>query len=84
MTHLYFQVTEVDGNGNVIRVYGCGYLDDNTTLNGNMQYVVLDENGRAFVADAGNCRILLMTGQPATERVISTLIDADADTPACT
>ena len=81
LIHLYCQVTEVDGDGNRVRVHGCGYLNDDIIFKGNMQYIVLDDRNRAFVADVGNCRILLTTGQPATERVISTLINDDDDTP---
>jgi len=79
-----FQVTEVNSGGHPIRVFGCGYLDDVITLNySNMQYAVLDDSGRAFVADSGNLRILLMTGQPPTERVITTMV-VDPDEPKST
>jgi hypothetical protein len=65
------QVSEVDSDGRLIRVYGCGQLVDGPRLQlGDMQYVVLDDDGRAFVADSANRRLLMMSSEPRSERVL--------------
>jgi hypothetical protein len=68
------QVSEVDSEGRLIRIYGCGQFADGPHLQiDSMHYIVLDGDNRAFVADSANRRVMVMTGQPPTERVLLTV-----------
>lgn len=68
------QVSEVDLDGRLLRVYGCGqFVDGPRVLLGDMQYVVVDDDNGAFVADSSNRRVLMMNSQPQAERVLLTV-----------
>ena len=66
-----WQVSEVDSDGRLIRVYGCGQLVDGPRLQlGDMQYVVLNDDGRALVVDSASRRLLMMSSEQQSERVL--------------
>jgi hypothetical protein len=68
------QVSEVNSDGLLVRDYGCGSFADSPQFHlGDMQYVVVDNDGRAFVADSARRLVLGMTGQPRSEHIMLTV-----------